>query len=86
MYFFKIKDFIISKVWYDKDSQSIFTDTTETETQIVVDVRGWARISNLHTKNGKFFDDRAYKFQDELGEWLAKAINEKLDREDTIMI
>ena len=41
---------------------------------ILVDIRGWSRICNLFPEG-----DEAEEFQDELGRWIADAINQKLE-------
>ncbi len=47
-----------------------------------LDVRGWGRIQNLHKeKGGSINMEAASKFQDEVGQWITDAINEKLERE-----
>lgn len=56
----------------------IFTQTGD-DIQMLLDVRAWGAIQNLpEFKNNA---QKAANFQDELGEWIAKAINEKLRRE-----
>lgn len=44
--------------------------------EAILTVRGWGAIQNLfrHPREAK-------EFQDELGKWIAEAINEKLERE-----
>lgn len=42
----------------------------------IASIRGWGAIQHLF-KNGK----EAALFQDDLGKWIAEAINEKLERE-----
>lgn len=44
----------------------------------IVSIRGWGAIQHLF-KTAK----EAAAFQDELGRWIAEAINEKLEREST---
>ena len=61
------------KIWYCPLSQMIFSKNDKNGDQMLLDVRGWGAIQHL-------FDDMtdAEKFQDELGEFYAQAIREKL--------
>jgi hypothetical protein len=50
--------------------------------QMLAELRGWGHIQNMFKrKDGSFDLDEAAKYQDELGDWIATAINEKLERE-----
>ena len=83
-----IEKFIGQKVKYDNWGQMIFgqpktggdelilnvLDVSE-DTEEVLSVRGWGAISHLFGN-----EDDAMKFQDELGQFYADAINEKLER------
>jgi hypothetical protein len=64
-----VKDFIGKKVNYDKHGQMIFGQNGR---ELILDVRGWGAI---HTNKEI---DNPEKFQDDLGEWIADAINQKL--------
>jgi len=67
---------------YDPDGQIIWGLDENGEHQRIADVRGWGAIQNLFkSKNGKIDSDKAMEFQDEMGKWIADAINEKLERE-----
>ena len=44
---------------------------------MIGEIRGWGAIQNLFKKEGE-----AQRFQDELGEWIANAINQKLKSEN----
>ena len=71
----KPEDFIGSKVYYDDHGQMIFSDRGEEKgVQLLLDVRGWGAIQHLPIKDPD-------KFQDDMGKWIADAINEKLERE-----
>ena len=52
---------------------------------MLLDLRGWGAIQNLFLKNGNAVDpdweERARNFQDELGRWIADAINQKLKQQ-----
>ena len=74
----KIKEFIGEKAKYDKNGQMIWGVKGESH-QLIADVRGWGAIQNLFkNRNGKVDYESAEKFQDELGEWITQAINDKL--------
>lgn len=78
----KVSDFIGEKATYDESGQNIFGVDKKGGLQIIADVRGWGAIQNLFKNaNGTIKEKEAMKFQDDLGEWLAEAINEKLERE-----
>lgn len=44
--------------------------------QLLLDVRGWGYIRNLFPEG-----DQAEEFQNQLGEWIADAINQKLEKQ-----
>ena len=72
----KPEDFIGPKVYYDDHGQMIFSDRGDDGVQMIADIRGWGAIQNLPAFKGD--QDAAGKFQDEMGRWIADAINEKL--------
>ena len=71
----KVEDFIGDNVEYDESGQVIWGNKDDGQ-QLLIDVRGWGAIQNLIKNN-----DKATKFQDDLGKWFAEAINEKLNKE-----
>lgn len=77
----KPTDFINGKVTYDKDGQYFFINREDGHQQMLAELRGWGAIQNLFKENGGFNGDKAAMFQDELGEWVADAINQKLKNE-----
>ena len=77
----KVSDFIGEKATYDESGQMIFGVDKKGGLQLIADVRGWGAIQNLFKNSDGTIKAEASKFQDELGEWLAEAINEKLERE-----
>jgi hypothetical protein len=77
----KIIDFIDGKVTYDNYGQYFWVNDANEGQQMLAELRGWGRIQNMFKDKGKYDLDAAEKFQDELGEWVASAINEKLERE-----
>lgn len=77
-----ISEFIGEKAFYDRGALMIFGVRADGGTQLLADVRGWGAIQNLFKlPNGSFDGQKASEFQDALGEWLAEAINEKIQRE-----
>ena len=74
---FTIKDFIGKEAKYENSGQQIFGVGSKGvhDYQILLEVRGWGAIQNI--KGIK----EPEKFQDEFGQWVADAINEKLKRE-----
>lgn len=75
-----VKEFIGDRVIYDKEAQMIFGCKGK-QLQLILDVRGWGAIQNIFSdKKGKIDFDAAYKFQDEMGKFIANCINEKLNQ------
>ena len=83
----KVKDFINGKVTYDKfGGQYFWINLPNGGTQMLAEMRGQGRIQNMFKKKGKnsreYIDDEAAgEFQDEVGNWIAAAINEKMERD-----
>lgn len=67
------ENFIGDKVQYDQDGTIIWGVKGES-LQRILDLRGWGAIQQLF-KTPK----EAAEFQDELGEWIVDAINQKLN-------
>lgn len=77
----KIKDLINGKVTYDKfGGQYFWIAEPKGGLQMLAEMRGWGHIQNMFpmTKEGQ---EEAAKYQDEVGDWIAEAINEKMERE-----
>ncbi len=75
-------DFIGEKVTYDIHGQYLWGETEKDGMQMVGELRGWGAIQNLFKNpDGSIDFPAAQKFQDELGEWIADAINQKLSKE-----
>ena len=73
-----IKEFIGDEVVYDKDGQRIWAKQKD-GLQVICDIRGWGAIQNLFKdEKGSIEEEKAEKFQDELGRWITDAINKKL--------
>jgi hypothetical protein len=78
----KITDFINGKVTYDKESQYFWVQGHSNGIQMLGELRGWGHIQNMFKdKTGKVDFKTAELFQDEIGEFVAQAVNEKLERE-----
>ena len=76
-----IKDFLGKKVKYDSYGQEIWAYDKNNGLQKIADVRGWGAIQNLFAdKSGKIDTKKAEEIQDQLGEFIAQAINEKLEK------
>lgn len=72
----KITDYIKGKVKYDAYGGQYFWDN---ENNMIAELRGWGRIQNLFKdEKGQIDEKKAADFQDEVGEWIVEAINEKL--------
>ncbi len=77
----KLSEFIGEKVIYDKEGQDILGSKSG-NLQKLLDLRGWGAIQNLFKHpNGRVDLENAEKFHDALGEWIVKAINEKIERD-----
>lgn len=82
----KVKDFITGKVTYDKfGGQYFWINLKNGGCQMLAEMRGWGAIQNMFMKTGKLNEEEAAKYQDEIGDWIAEAINEKLEREQSTM-
>ena len=68
----------INKAEYDPHGQMIFAVQPDGNKQLLLDVRGWGHIYNLFPEG-----DQASEFQDELGRWIADAINQKLSQSNS---
>ena len=64
----------LSNVYYDDYGTHIWNRENDEQNQLVADVRGWGRIQNIFPDN-----ESAQKFQDEVGEFIAQAIREKVE-------
>lgn len=81
----EVTDFFGEKVIFDKDGGYIFAMKNE-RLQMIAEVRGWGAIQNLFKgKSGIIDGATAAIFQDELGKYIADAINEKLERKTSLL-
>jgi hypothetical protein len=77
----KIKDLINGEVIFDKMSGYFFIKSNKGDVMLA-EIRGWGHIQNMfRNKSGIIEFDEAGKFQDEVGFWIAEAINEKMKKE-----
>lgn len=76
-----IKDFIEGKVTYDKVGQYFWISTQNDGLQMLAELRGWGSIQNIFKEGKNINFDKASEFQDRIGQFIADAINEKLQRE-----
>jgi hypothetical protein len=86
----KITDFINGKVTYDREGQYFWVHGHSNGIQMLGELRGWGHIQNMKQfkmagqPQGSIDMDAAGKFQDEIGEFVAAAINEKIEREGKV--
>lgn len=77
-----IVEFIGVKCTYDKfGGQHLWGVDKTGGHQMIGEVRAWGAIQNLFKTHKGIDFEKAGKFQDELGDWIAAAINEKLQRD-----
>jgi hypothetical protein len=76
----KVTDLINGKVEYDKfGGQYFWIKEPKGGSQMLAEMRGWGRIQNMFpmTKEGQ---EKAEEYQDKIGDFIAEAINEKIER------
>lgn len=76
----KLKKWFEGKIWYDLNGTQIWAETKKDGCQHIVDIRGWGAIQHLFPMN-QDGQNKAAKFQDEIGEFVASAIREKIARD-----
>lgn len=69
----KIKEWL-KDVYYDEYGQYLWSKQND-GSQMIGEVRGWGRIQNEFKT-----EEEAAKFQDEIGKFIAEAINEKIQK------
>lgn len=72
----RVEDFLGKEVMYESESQQLFAIDEKGGMQLIADLRGWGGIQNLFNLDLP----KAAIFQDELGQWIADAINNKLKK------
>jgi hypothetical protein len=71
-----IKDWL-KGTYYDQYGQYLWSKQTEDEgSQMVGEIRGWGALQNEFET-----EEKASLFQDEVGKFIADAINEKVQRD-----
>lgn len=78
----KVTDFINGKVEYDVDGQYFFVHSQKGRTYMIAELRGYGSLQNLFNKNGEIKGYELDYFHDEVGRWIADAINEKIQKEN----
>lgn len=68
-----VKKYIGNNVHYNADGQMIFCKNPEGGEQLLVDVRGWGRISQMFETQKE-----SMELQDNIGEFITEAINQQL--------
>lgn len=73
-----ILKFIGNRVWFDNCGY-IWGESDKNGSQMIGEVRGWGAIQHLFKhKDGSIDEASAEAFQDELGAWIADAVDTKL--------
>lgn len=73
----KISDFIQGEVFYDPEGTYLWIRIPDVGCQMLGEIRGWGRIQNMFP-NTEIGHKEAAEFQDEIGRFVAEAINEKM--------
>lgn len=66
----------LKDVYYDKYGQYLWSKHVNGGSQMIGEIRGWGGIQNAFSNS-----DNAANFQDEVGKFIADAINEKIQRD-----
>ena len=64
----------LKDVYYDEYGQYLWSKQSD-GSQMIGEVRGWGRLQNEFQT-----EEEAAKFQDEIGKFIAEAINEKIQK------
>jgi hypothetical protein len=79
----EILQFLKGEIKYDKDGAYLWAVKHNGHHQKIADVRAWGAIQNLFiNKKGLLDSVQAEKFHDAMGEFIAEAIREKIQREN----
>lgn len=73
-----IKKFLSGNIKYDSHGQQIYADD-----RLILNLRGWSAVEKKFLVNGRWTEgahEKATAFQDAVGEFIAKAIAEKLSK------
>lgn len=72
----EITKFINGKVTYDKfGGQYFWINNVKGGQQMLAELRGWGQIQNMFKSQ-----EEAAAFQDAIGDFIAEAINEKIEK------
>lgn len=66
----------LKDVYYDKYGQYLWSKDPTGGSQMIGEIRGWGVLQNKFSNS-----DKASIFQDEVGKFIADAINEKIQRD-----
>lgn len=76
-----IRNFIKDGVIYNNSGEFIWINNSFVK---VMDLRGWGYIKNMFKlPNGEDDIKKAQEFTNELGHWIADAINKKIEQESS---
>ena len=64
----------LKDVYYDEYGQYLWSKQSD-GSQMIGEIRGWGRLQNEFQT-----EEEAAKFQDEIGKFIAEAINEKIQK------
>lgn len=65
----------LKDVYYDEYGQYLWSKNDNDESQMIGEIRGWGALQYEFET-----EEDAIKFQDEVGKFIAEAINEKIQR------
>lgn len=75
-------EFLKGKIKYDKFCKELYLLQENGDSHRIADVRSWGAIQYLFKRdNGSYDMDMAANLHNELGTFIADAVNEKLERE-----
>ena len=66
----------LKDVYYDEYGQYLWSKDSTGGSQMIGEIRGWGRLQNEFSNS-----DNAGIFQDQVGKFIADAINEKVQRD-----
>ncbi len=78
-----VEEYLKGAILYEKEGQIIFVHKENDELIQLCDIRGWGHIQHLFVKEGKSKNidfASAMSFQDQVGEFIKEAIEEKLKK------
>ena len=77
----KLKKYLkAGKIWNDPNGAMIWIESKKEGSIHLADIRGWGHIQHMFPMNNEG-QNQAAKFQDSIGEFVACAIREKIERD-----